>query len=77
MKNKFDTTPEKRFKILGMLVLEVSKNNPEKLTPLLDKLEEVSIKMDEGHPKAIEALCYYEDNILAILSTGMEVKELN
>lgn len=77
MAKRFDTTPEKRFKILGLLVVELAKNNPERLTPLLDKLEEVSIAMDEGHPKALEALAYYEDNVLAILSTGNTVSELN
>ena len=72
------STPKKRFKMLFTLVLEVASNDSsDKFLPLMDRLEELGKNMDEGHPQAMEALTYYEDNVLAILSTGMEVKELN
>ena len=72
---KYQTTPDKRFKLLSLLVVEMSKNND--VDVLLDKLEELAFEMDNGNKKAIEALTYYEDNILAILSEGKTVAELN
>ncbi len=76
-KKRFDTTPEKRFKMLALLLMEINIAHDGKFSPLLDKLDELAEKIDENHPQALEALCYYEDNVLSILSEGMEVKELN
>lgn len=77
MKKKFDTTLQKRFKILYLLVRNLYVETGNDLGGLLCKLDELAGQIEIGHPLAAEALTYYEDNILSILSTGMEVKELN
>lgn len=78
--NKYgnNNTIQKRFKILFTLIFEMARNsNTDKLLPLLNRLGELSKSIEEKHPQATEALTYYEDNVLSILLTGMEVKELN
>jgi hypothetical protein len=49
----------KRFKILCLLCLE--------LDVLVDKMQELGDNLDKGHPEAIKALSYYEDEIIKLL----------
>lgn len=72
---KYQTTPEKRFKLLCCLVTQL--NFFSDMSKLLDELENVGKELDNGNPKAMEAINYFEDNILAILSEGKTVAELN
>lgn len=59
------TTIEKRFKILALLVLYLPGDN---LAGLMDKIEDLGNKIDQKHPQAAQALSWYEDNIIRILS---------
>ena len=72
---KYQTTPDKRFKLLCHLVTQL--NFFADMNSLLDELENVGKELDNGNPKSLEAICYFEDNILSILSEGKTVAELN
>lgn len=74
---KYQTTTEKRFKILYTLMIELNVESDGKFCDLMDRLDELAHHIETKHPKALEGLCYYEDNILAILSEGKTVAELN
>lgn len=52
------TSIEKRFKILALFCIE--------LDVLDDEITTLGNAIDEGHPKAEEALSYYEDKIIEI-----------
>lgn len=54
-------TPEvaKRFKILCLLCLE--------LDVLGDKMQELGDMLDQEHPKSLQALSFYEDEIIKLL----------
>ena len=54
----------KRFKILSLLALELD------IEHLNNKMEELAEKIDSNHPMAVEALEYYENNIIEILSAS-------
>ena len=60
-RTEFNTTLEKRYKILFLLVAQLQSEH------LMNKMMELAIQIDEGHPKAEEAICYYEDGIIQIL----------
>ena len=49
----------KRFKILCFLCLE--------LDVLSEKMQELGDMLDQGHPSALKALSFYEDEIIKIL----------
>lgn len=55
---------EKRFKMLALLALNVGVWE--------DKMQDLGDKLDENHPDAVEALCFYEDKIIEVL----EAKEV-
>lgn len=54
----------KRFKMLALLALNVGVWE--------DKMQDLGDKLDENHPDAVEALCFYEDKIIEVL----EAKEV-
>jgi len=54
---------EKRFKMLALLALHVGVWE--------DKMQELGDKLDDNHPDAVEALCFYENKIIEAL----EMKE--
>jgi hypothetical protein len=70
------TTLQKRLKIIYLLVLELYQGQKD-LHIVLYRLEELADRIDENHPQAEKALCFYEDNIISILSEGKTVAELN
>lgn len=71
------TTPEKRFKILYVLLMQLNQVTDGEYSKLLDHLDELAIELDNDNPQAETALTYYEDNILSILSYGQPTAELN
>lgn len=58
--NKY-TPIERRYKILTLLVAQLQSEH------LMGKMIELALMLDEEHPKAEEALTYYENSIIAIL----------
>jgi hypothetical protein len=56
-----EITPDiiKRFKILCFLCLE--------LDVLGDKMQELGNALDEEHPQSLQALSFYEDEIIKLL----------
>lgn len=74
---KHTTTIQKRFKLLYTFVNTLNNETGCDYSPLLEKLNELSIEIDKGNKQAPAALCFYEDNILSILSNGHTVSELN
>lgn len=55
---------EKRFKMLALLALNVGVWE--------EKMQELGDKLDENHPDAVEALCFYEDKIIEVLEAKEE-----
>jgi len=70
---KYQTTTEKRFKILYTLMIELNVATDGEFSPLMDKLDELAYHIETKHPKALEGLCYYEDNIQWFATTNLKM----